>query len=84
MCVCVIVIGFKCIRIYAWGYTLVYNPHLRTRMKNCSGAIDVSLGYKTNKDISSIRTFEGTKIFFSCSFHDIGYAKFLITLLLYI
>ena len=50
-------------------------------MMNFSDSIDVSLSYKTNKDISSIRTFECTKIFFSYSFHDIGYAKFLIILL---
>ena len=31
---------------------------------------------------NSTRAFEGTKIVFPCNFHDIGYDKFLITLLL--
>ena len=44
-------------------------------MKNHSGAIE-HIGH------SLTNTFESTKIVFSCNFHDIGYTKFLITLLL--
>ena len=45
-------------------------------MMNCSGAIDISLDYKT------YRIFGDTKIVFSYNFYDIGYVKLLITLLL--
>ena len=50
-------------------------------MINCSDAIDVSLGYKTYRILVQPRHL-GTKIVFSYNFHDIGYAKFFITLLL--
>ena len=50
-------------------------------MMNCSGTINVSLGYKTYRILVWPRQFGGTKIVFSCNFQDIGYAKFLITLL---
>ena len=47
-------------------------------MMNCSGAIDVSLGYK-HVGHSSIKIFGGTNIVFPYNFHGIGCTKFLVT-----
>ena len=58
------------IYIFTHIHTLVCNPCLHMGMKNWSGAIDVS--------------FRGIKMVFPFNFYGISYAKFLITLLLYI
>ena len=55
--------------VYIYIYILVCNPCLRMEMKNRSGAIDVS--------------FRGIKMVFPCNYYGISYAKFVITLLLY-
>ena len=62
-------------------YKLVCNWCLHMGMINCNGVIDVSLSYKHIVH-SSIKTFGSTKIVFPCNFHDIGYIKFFIILLL--
>ena len=55
---------------YSQLLKLVCNPYLRTRIMNCSGVIDVSLGYYllNIQDISSQKTFKDTKMVFLANF----------------
>ena len=71
-------------KILAPLYIIQCNPCLYEKMMNCSDTIDINLSYQIYRTLVRSEYSKKLKMIFSCNFNDIGYVKFLITLLLYI